>query len=122
VALARLKEHPDLSEWGTVISRIAARAFCRGENDSGWTADFAYLTRVETFDDHLTGKFSNPTPQKAKRFDPGRNVGAKAWHADDVREYGGDPPKHQRWDEYLDFMADKPGPWPRFAEWLKGTT
>ena len=114
VALARLKEHPDLGEWRTVIDRIAARAYCRGENDAGWTADFTYLTRVETFDAHLTGKFSTPA---AKRPDPGRHVDVSPWHLDDVRDYGNGT-VHPQWDAYLDAMAGRPAPWQRFKQWL----
>jgi len=70
-ALARLKEHPDIEEWKVVIDRIAARPWCRGENDTGWTADFEYLCRPDTFDAHLTGKFSS-----SRRGNPEMHVGA----------------------------------------------
>lgn len=43
---------------------------------------------------------------------------ANPWNVDDIREYGGDPPKHQRWDDYIDDMACKQGQWPRFKLWL----
>jgi len=65
-ALKRLEEYPDLGRWKVVISRIGQREHCRGENESGWVADFEYLTRVNTFQDHYDGKFSKP----AKRYDP----------------------------------------------------
>lgn len=50
----------------------------------------------------------------AKRPDPGRHVDASPWHADDVATHSG----HPQWDSYLDHMAGRPAPWPRFLDWL----
>lgn len=61
-ARARLREHPNMDEWRTVIGRILARPFCLGKNDKGWRATFDYLCRVKTFDDHFEGKFAHLTP------------------------------------------------------------
>lgn len=38
----RLTERP-LTEWVDVFQRINASAFCRGDNDRGWVADFAWV-------------------------------------------------------------------------------
>lgn len=38
----RLTERP-LTEWEDVMRRIQASAFCRGQNDRGWTASFDWL-------------------------------------------------------------------------------
>jgi hypothetical protein len=39
---SRLTERP-LTEWESVIARIQASSFCRGENDRGWSASFDWL-------------------------------------------------------------------------------
>lgn len=75
-ALARLKEHPDIEEWRIVIDRIAARPWCRGENDSGWTADFEYLCRPDTFDAHFGGKFSRSDKPRRNTTNPDVRAGA----------------------------------------------
>lgn len=49
-----------------------------------------------------------------KVTDAGRHDGSTPWHVDDVRKHQ----DHARWDEYMDAMAGKPGPWPRFERWL----
>lgn len=41
-ALARLRDRP-LAEWRTIITRIEASAFCRGESDRGWVATFDWV-------------------------------------------------------------------------------
>jgi hypothetical protein len=38
----RLSERP-LTQWVEVFKRIQASAFCRGDNDRGWVADFAWI-------------------------------------------------------------------------------
>ena len=42
----RLKERP-LPEWGKVISRVAASAFCLGGGGQGWKATFDWLIHNE---------------------------------------------------------------------------
>lgn len=56
-AKARLKKHPDLSYWRTVLQRIGASAFCRGENDRGWRADPEFFLRASTGTKVLEGKY-----------------------------------------------------------------
>jgi hypothetical protein len=61
---ARLTERP-LTEWETVMERIQASAFCRGENDRGWRASIDWLTGAPdvavkvlegTYDDRLVAE------------------------------------------------------------------
>lgn len=58
-ARQRLVEQPDLAYWRQVIERIAASSFCRGENNRGWRADFAFLVRAETHVKVLEGKYDD---------------------------------------------------------------
>lgn len=58
-ARQRLVEQPDLDYWRQVIERIAASPFCRGENQRGWRADFAFLVRAETHLKVLEGKYDD---------------------------------------------------------------
>ena len=60
-ARQRLVEQPDLDYWRTVIERIARSSFCRGENQRGWRADFAFLVRAETHVKALEGKYDDAT-------------------------------------------------------------
>lgn len=47
-ARCRLREHPEIDYWRSVVERIAKSSFCRGQNDRGWRADFDFLVRAET--------------------------------------------------------------------------
>lgn len=132
-ALVRLREHPSLDEWETVIRRICARPYCRGENDSGWSADFEYLTRVDTFDAHLTGKFANvekPRTHKTNGQSGKQNHYTGMSNSDkwewgyseaDIRKFE----LHPHWKDYVKInekafgiYGDR-GPWPSFEEWAK---
>lgn len=47
-ALARLRDLPSRDEWVSVIARIQASPFCRGENERGWVASFDWLIQRDT--------------------------------------------------------------------------
>lgn len=57
---ARLAKRPLLTEWRTVFERIQASAFCRGETDRGWRADFDWVMRNDTIPARvLEGKYDD---------------------------------------------------------------
>jgi hypothetical protein len=56
-AEARLRERPEASDWGKIISKIAASPFCRGENERGWRASPDWLLRPDTADRVLECKY-----------------------------------------------------------------
>ncbi len=63
-ASARLADAA-LSVWATVITRIEASSFCRGENDRGWVATFDWLLKPDTRVKVTEGKYDN-RPGKAR--------------------------------------------------------
>jgi hypothetical protein len=74
----RLTERP-LPEWETVMARIQASSFCRGDNDRGWCASFDWLigspdVAVKVLEgkyDDRRGRVAPPTAderQRAERF------------------------------------------------------
>lgn len=56
---ARWRENPDESYWIAVIERINALPGCQGHNDRGWFADIDFLTRTDTAEKVLEGKYDN---------------------------------------------------------------
>ena len=58
-AAARWKEKPDVEYWIMTIGKINESAFCCGENDRGWLADFEFLVRPDTHFRVREGRYSN---------------------------------------------------------------
>jgi hypothetical protein len=70
-ARRRLEEEPDLTVWRSIVRRIAASPFCRGNGDKGWTASIDFLLRPGTRAKVLEGAYddrSRPRPSQ-----PGAN-------------------------------------------------
>lgn len=61
---ARIREHglPVVLE---AIGKIGRSAFCRGENDRGWRADFDFLCQPKSFVALLEGKYDDRPKQQA---------------------------------------------------------
>jgi uncharacterized protein YdaU (DUF1376 family) len=55
---ARLKDST-LEEWLRAFSALERSAFCRGENDRGWRADFDFLLQPKSFTGLLEGKYDH---------------------------------------------------------------
>jgi len=45
---ARLASRPSLTDWRRVFEAVQGSAFCRGQNDRGWIADFDYVIKNDT--------------------------------------------------------------------------
>lgn len=45
---SRIARRPKLAEWREAFEAIQANAFCRGENDRQWTADFDWVIKNDT--------------------------------------------------------------------------
>lgn len=66
---ARLGER-SLDEWATIVRRIAASSFCRGDGDRGWRASFSWLIESpEPALKVLEGKYDNPPPRTGRTAD-----------------------------------------------------
>lgn len=76
-ALARLKD-ADIGEWATVIARIEASPFCRGENDRGWVATFDWLLQPDTRVKVLEGKY-DPRKPRAPGYQPQPEPAYEDW-------------------------------------------
>jgi uncharacterized protein YdaU (DUF1376 family) len=74
-AQQRLGEHHQRAYWESVIRRIAASAFCRGENTRGWKADVDFILKPDTHVRVLEGKYDN-TPKSV--CNDGRNASRAA--------------------------------------------
>lgn len=55
---ARLKDST-LEEWMQAMSALERSAFCRGENDRGWRADFDFLLQPKSFTKLLEGAYDH---------------------------------------------------------------
>lgn len=55
---ARLKDST-LDEWMQAMSALERSAFCRGENDRGWRADFDFLLQPKSFTKLLEGAYDH---------------------------------------------------------------
>jgi uncharacterized protein YdaU (DUF1376 family) len=55
---ARLKDST-LDEWMSVFAAMERSAFCRGENDRGWRADFDFLLQPKSFTKLLEGAYDH---------------------------------------------------------------
>jgi hypothetical protein len=55
---ARLKDST-LDEWLQAMSALERSAFCRGENDRGWRADFDFLLQPKSFTKLLEGAYDH---------------------------------------------------------------
>lgn len=55
---ARLKDCT-LDEWMRAFAALERSAFCRGENDRGWRADFDFLLQPKSFTKLLEGAYDN---------------------------------------------------------------
>ena len=45
----RLREYPDITDWQRAFAHIRASPFLRGENKTGWRADFDFLLQAKSF-------------------------------------------------------------------------
>jgi hypothetical protein len=54
---ARLRDAGGLSGWNIALEKVAASAFCRGENDRAWRADIDWLASERGFTRLMEGKF-----------------------------------------------------------------
>lgn len=72
-ATARLRERP-LAEWGTVVDRIAASDFCRGQNDRSWVATFDWFLKPDTAVKALEGKYDNRGQPAGSGYQPTENA------------------------------------------------
>lgn len=61
-ASARLHDHPELDYWRSVVERVAASPFCRGQNDRGWRATFDWLLQPDSSARVLEGKYDYHPP------------------------------------------------------------
>lgn len=61
---ARLREHGG-EAWGEACRRMAASAFCRGENDRGWRADLDFLLQPKSFNRLIEGKYDDRPTARA---------------------------------------------------------
>lgn len=70
---ARLTKRSSLTEWRTVFEKIQASAFCRGETDRGWVADFDWVMRNDTIPARvLEGRYDDRAPPQTEvRFGKG---------------------------------------------------
>jgi uncharacterized protein YdaU (DUF1376 family) len=55
---ARLKDST-FEEWQQAMSALERSAFCRGENDRGWRADFDFLLQPKSFTKLLEGAYDH---------------------------------------------------------------
>lgn len=55
---ARLRDST-FDEWQQVMSALERSAFCRGENDRGWRADFDFLLQPKSFTKLLEGTYDH---------------------------------------------------------------
>jgi len=62
---ARLREHGE-DVWGEACRRMAASAFCRGENDRGWRADLDFLCQPKSFNGLIEGKYDDRVPRQSQ--------------------------------------------------------
>ena len=62
---ARLREHGE-DAWGEACRRMAASAFCRGENDRGWRADLDFLCQPKSFNGLIEGKYDDRAPRQSQ--------------------------------------------------------
>lgn len=83
-ANARLREHP-LEHWRAVFARIDASAFCKGENDRGWVADFDFAIKPGTGAKVLEGKYDDRRRGGTERA----FTAAERQHAERVRKSSG---------------------------------
>lgn len=63
-ARARLVEH-GREAFTEAIRRAGASAFCRGENDRGWKADFDFIVKPQSFLGLIEGKYDDRTPRSS---------------------------------------------------------
>lgn len=66
---ARRKDEFFAANWQAAIDRICQSAFCRGQNDRGWRADFDWFLQPDTAAKVLEGKYDDrpaakPEPQR----------------------------------------------------------
>ena len=59
MAKTRWREKPDEKYWIDTIKIISSSAFCNGDNNYKWTADFDWLTKPTTHLKVAEGKYSN---------------------------------------------------------------
>lgn len=55
---ARLRENT-IDDWQSAMAALERSAFCRGENDRGWRADFDFLLQPKSFTKLLEGAYDH---------------------------------------------------------------
>ena len=55
---ARLRDST-IDEWQQAMAALERSAFCRGENDRGWRADFDFLLQPKSFTKLLEGAYDH---------------------------------------------------------------
>lgn len=66
-AIARLTEYPNC-DFAAVIRRLDSSPFCRGENQSGWRANFDFFLRPTTIPKTIEGVYdARPVPPVSSR-------------------------------------------------------
>lgn len=58
---ARIREHGE-EAWREACRKLAASAFCRGENDRGWRADLEFLCQPKSFNRLIEGQYDSQGP------------------------------------------------------------
>lgn len=79
----RLTERP-LTEWVDVFQRINASAFCRGDNDRGWLADFAWVigspdVAVKVLEGKYDNRAGRERPFTATELAEAKRILTHAW-------------------------------------------
>ncbi len=58
---ARLRDCGGIDGWMSVLTKVEASKFLRGDNDRGWKADLDFLVRESSFIKLIEGKYDNAT-------------------------------------------------------------
>ena len=66
-ARLRLSEEGDLEVWRAAAKRVGASAFCRGENERGWVADFDWFLRPDTLTHIEEGRYDDRVEAAVER-------------------------------------------------------
>ena len=61
--LARIKEPFFASNLEAAIAKVASSAFCQGQNDRGWQADFEWFVRQDSVTKIMEGKYDSQKSQ-----------------------------------------------------------
>lgn len=64
---ARLKDAGGIEGWAAALNKLEQSAFCRGDNDRGWKADFDFIVRESSFIKLMEGKYDGKPSTNADR-------------------------------------------------------